>query len=357
MVSFRTVRLALLGFGNVGRALLRQVLQTRDGLERRAGLRLDPVALSDVSGALVDADGFSDERLSASLHAAHEGRLLEALPGRGPLGDLDRVLDGGVILADVTASPRTAERILLCLESGGAVALANKIPLAGDWADARPLYDSPRLRYEVTVGAGLPVIATLQYLLDVGDVVTSIQGCLSGTLGYLCSELERGVPFSAAIEEALGLGYTEPDPREDLGGKDVARKALILARTAGWPLEPSDFDVEALYPQDLAGLPVADYVSAMHTQDAAFVERFAAARDGGKTLRYIARIGPGGGSVGLRSVPRDSALGALHGPGNYVAIHTQRYAEIPLVVAGPGAGPEVTAAGVLGDIIRLARET
>jgi homoserine dehydrogenase len=196
----------------------------------------------------------------------------------------------------------------------------------------------------------------LQYLVDTGDRITEIEGCLSGTLGYLCSELERGNPFSAAVEEARALGYAEPDPREDLSGRDVARKALIMARTAGWPLDRADLTVEPLYPRELASVPVDAFLAVSHAQDGLYGRRLAEALDRGETLRYVARVGPEGGSVGLVAVKRESSLGTLRGPGNYVAFRTERYAEIPLAIAGPGAGPQVTAAGVLGDIIRMCRE-
>jgi homoserine dehydrogenase len=210
------------------------------------------------------------------------------------------------------------------------------------------------LRYEVTVGAGLRVIAGLRYLLDTGDRVTAIEGCLSGTLGYLCAQLESTVAYSAAVTQAGSLGYTEPDPREDLSGRDVARKALILARTAGWPLEMADLSVESLYPASLTSVSAQDFVGAMSALDEPYAGRVREAQAKGRVLRYVARVNSEGGSVGLAPVPKESPLGALRGPANYVAFHTARYVEVPLVISGPGAGPEVTAAGVLGDVINLA---
>jgi homoserine dehydrogenase len=352
----KRVGLILLGLGNVGGALLRQLLETREALLRQANLELAPVALADISGSLVDPEGIPVDKLAVALEAIRGGGVLGALPGITPVARIEAALGPGTVLADLTASTETGQWIDEALAAGSAVVLANKIPLARPWNEASGLFETSRLRYEVTVGAGLPVISTLQYLLETGDQAIAIEGCLSGTLGYLCAELEQGVPFSTAIEQARELGYTEPDPREDLGGKDVARKALILARTAGWPLEPEDIQVEALFPARLADIPVDQYMAAMHTQNASFGARLAGAMERGETLRYVARVGPAGGSVGLVSVPQNSALGALRGPGNYVALSTDRYADIPLVLAGPGAGPEVTAAGALGDILRLSRE-
>ena len=354
MDAERVVELALLGLGNVGGTLLRQVLETRQVLWRRAGLRLAPIALADVSGLLFDPHGLPEETLRAALETCRSRRLLNALPDTRPLNELRNALGPETVLADLTASAETEPTLQAALEADGSVVLANKLPLAGPWARARAFYGQRRLRYEVTVGAGLPVISTLEYLLDTGDRVTSIEGCLSGTLGYLCAQLERGMLYSSAVTEARALGYTEPDPREDLSGRDVARKALILARSAGWPLEDSDLTVEALYPQDRAQLWVDEFLAAMADQDAVYAQRVDAAQQLGRTLRYVARVHPEGGTVGLVAVDRGSALAALRGPGNYIALYTERYAELPLVLAGPGAGPEVTAAGVLGDIVRLA---
>jgi homoserine dehydrogenase len=354
MAGIRTVPVIFLGVGNVGGTLLRQVLDCGDAVAGRTGLRIAPVALADVSGVRIDAGGLSEGTLRAALEAVASGDLLEALPGIRPLNEVREVLRPGAILADMTATPKTAPTLLAAMETGCGIVLANKIPLAVDWDTAKTFFRYPNLRYECTVGAGLPVVDTLRDLLDTGDQVTCIEGCLSGTLGYLCAELERGVSYSAAVGQARGLGYTEPDPRDDLSGKDVARKALILARTAGWPLEESDLTVEPLYSTALAGVPVEEFMAATPALDAEYAARVEEARARGKVLRYVAQVGPEGGTVGLVAVDHDGPLGALRGPANYIALHTARYNQIPLVVSGPGAGPEVTAAGVLGDVIKLA---
>jgi homoserine dehydrogenase len=354
------VNIIFLGLGNVGQALLRQILDTRDVVAGRAGLRLVPIALADVSGLLFNPEGMPEETLRAALtlqaKSTQDRRLLNVLPGIRPLSEVGDALRAGAILVDLTASLKTESTLRAALDSGCGVVLANKVPLAGVWGKARLFFEHPHLRYEVTVGAGLPVIGTLQYLLDTGDQVTAIEGCLSGTLGYLCAELERGVPYSAAVAQARSLGYTEPDPREDLGGRDVARKALILARTSGWPLELADLTIEPLYSESLAGVSVEEFMASASTLDEVYARRVKEAQAQGQVLRYVAHVGPDGGNVGLVAVPRDGPLGALHGPANYIAMHTRRYNQVPLVVSGPGAGPEVTAAGVLGDMINLAHQ-
>lgn len=350
------VPIIFLGVGNIGGTLLRQILDCGDEVTRHTGLQLTPVALADVSGSLIEADGLPEEILHSALQAVAGGDLLKAVSGIRPLSEIKGALRPGAILADMTATPKTVPTLLAAMEAECGVVLANKIPLAADWHAAKTFFGYPALRYECTVGAGLPVIDTLRTLLDTGDRATHIEGCLSGTLGYLCAELDKGIPYSSAVAQAKELGYTEPDPRDDLSGKDVARKALILARTAGWPLEEDDLHIEALYTPSLAGIPIEEFMAAAPSLDSKYDARIEKAKAAGKVLRYVARVGPQGGSVGLVAVERDSPLGALRGPANYIALYTERYNEIPLVISGPGAGREVTAAGVMGDIIKLANQ-
>ncbi len=353
MSGLHTIPVILLGLGNVGSTLLNQIIDTRETVARRTGFHLKPIGLADISGLLFDPDGLPDDRLQAVRAAAANKALLNTIADTGPLEELASRLPPGAIVADVTASTRMVPLIEVALAAGCGVVLANKNPLIGGWADTRSLFEA-RLRYECTVGAGLPAIASLRALLDTGDAVLAIEGCLSGTLGYLCAELERGVPYAGVVAQARSLGYTEPDPRDDLSGHDVARKALILARTAGWPLEMSDLTVEPLYDEALADLSTEDFLAAAHSLDDAYAARFAQAQANGQTLRYVARVSPEGGTVGLESVPQDSPLGTLKGPANYIALRTRRYDDLPMVISGPGAGPEVTAAGVLSDILGLA---
>ena len=350
------VPVVLLGLGSVGMALLRQLLDTRQDLARRSGVRLVPVALADSQSFLHADDGLPDREIRAALKAKTAGNSLSTLSSSYSLADLDASLAPDAILVDLTASPATTIMLKAALGVGAGLVLANKRPLSGLWADANPFFETARLRYEATVGAGLPVISTLHTLLSTGDRVAAIEGCLSGTLGYLCTQLERGVRYSSAVSAARDLGYTEPDPREDLSGQDVARKALILARTAGWPLGMEDLTVEPLYTDALSTLSPRGFLEAMPTLDDAFDQRVRVARSDGQVLRYRARVEAAGGKVELAAVPKDGPLGALNGPANYVAFYTARYADHPLIISGPGAGPEVTAAGVLGDIINLAMD-
>jgi len=367
-----SVPIVILGLGNVGRMLIRQILDNRNVLARRANLRMVITGLADSRALLLDRAGLPDDTIIAALQVKTDGGALNMMPesqpinvGATPLSHtthyerwraLEGVLQPGTILVDVTASTETAPILQAALDAGCGVVLANKHPLSRPWPEVQTILGHRRLRYEATVGAGLPVIAALYDLLDTSDRVTAIEGCLSGTLGYLCTQLEDGASYSVAVSQARSLGYTEPDPREDLSGRDVARKALILARTAGWPLETADLRIEPLYPEPLADIPTEEFMAAAYTLDAPYAHRVEQARARGQALRYVARITPDGGEVGLTAVPKDSALGALRGPANHVTFYTDRYAELGLTISGPGAGPEVTAAGVLADIIKIAND-
>ena len=355
------VSLIIFGLGSVGRTLARQILASRDFLARRRGLRLRLVAFADSSGYRLAPAGLLDEEIKHILAAKETGVPLAHQPGGQPgpalalLEVMDARADSPPILVDVTASAEMGDVLRAALTRGWGVVTANKIPLTAPWETARLFFESDHLGYEATVGAGLPVIATLRTLLDGGDLPQRIKGLLSGTLGYICHRLQQGIPFSTALREAWERGYTEPDPRQDLGGLDVARKLLILARTAGWPLELADIAVQPLYPPEPADASVEEFMAAIIQSDGAFAARVREARTKGQVLRYIGAVSAGGGKVGLQAVPEDSPWGTLRGADNLVAFHTAHYRDTPLVIIGPGAGPEVTAAGVLGDVVRIAK--
>jgi homoserine dehydrogenase len=179
-----------------------------------------------------------------------------------------------------------------------------------------------------------------------------IEGQLSGTLGYICSQLDKTMPFSQALTEAKAKGFTEPDPREDLGGRDVMRKVMILGRLAGWPLEETDIEVESLYHPALSHLSVGEFMNAAVAMDPSLTDRVQSAREAGQVLRYVAQVDDSGGSVGLTGIPIGSPLADL----KYISFRTGRYEDEPLMIGGKGAGVEMTAAGVLGDMISLSRE-
>jgi homoserine dehydrogenase len=342
------------GAGGVGRALLRQIVAGRDVAAGRNQCRFDVVGVLDSRGWAWQPAALSDEQLEQIVTSKAAG---ESLGGERPdnkdvLSQLASAELGDGLIVDVTAADGMEPVIDRALEVGCAVVLANKKPLAGRWEVARRYFNQPGLRYEATVGGGQPVIATLRTLRDANDPVYEIEGQLSGTLGFICGRLDEGVPFSQALQEAEASGFTEPDPREDLGGQDVKRKIMILGRLAGWPLGDDDIAVEALYHPSLSHLSVTEFMGAAVAMDGSLHDRVEAAQASGTVLRYVARVTDDGGSVGLKAVPQGSPLASL----KYVSFRTSRYDDEPLLIGGKGAGVEMTAAGVLTDMIGLARE-
>ncbi len=209
--------------------------------------------------------------------------------------------------------------------------------------------------YETTVCAALPIIRTIRDLVDTGDRIRSLQGILSGTLAYLFNVYDGSVPFSEILIQAKNSGYTEPDPRDDLSGMDVARKLTILARELGQSIEIGDFPVQNLIAEDLRGLEVDKFLRELPKYDDEMLALYKEAKDEGKTLRYVARLTEQGeAAVGLEKVSVDAPFSNISTTDNIVQFITDRYATNPLVIQGPGAGPEVTAGGVFGDLLKLA---
>lgn len=359
----REVNLTIFGFGQIGQTLVRQLSDQKEYLEQKLKLKSPLVGIADRSGLLVSESGFSDEEILTLLQSKADGQKLCGEIGSGQLEkQLEQKLWQGPwdrrIFIDLTAS-ESAPIIKRALQSGFHVVLANKKPLAVAYPLYRELMDLAanqhlQLRYEATVGAGLPVLDTLEKLTVAGDEVQEILGCFSGTLGYLMTELEDGVPFSAAVRSAFERGYTEPDPRDDLSGIDVARKALILARTMGMEINLEDIALEPLFPSELSREVPLDFIHSLGALDKTYAERMKAAQAKDATLRFVARISREKVTVGIEELSRASALGRLRGTDNQVSIKTLRYSTNPLIVTGPGAGAEVTAAGVLNDIITIA---
>ena len=238
---------------------------------------------------------------------------------------------------------------------------ANKKPLTSKFRDYEAIQSLRRRKglnyhYEATFGAGLPLLYTLQDLINTGDKILRIQGCLSGTLGFLCNRLDEAVPFSRAVAEAMSLGYTEPDPRDDLSGLDVARKSLIIARELGILFELEQIQLSAMIPQRFFKMDsVPAFLNKLPQIDVRMSGLVRRTHSRGEVLRFLADISTEGCAVGLKSVAKDSPVGRLSGPDNILVFQTQRYSEHPLVIQGPGAGAGVTAAGVLSDILKIAK--
>lgn len=347
-----------LGAGNVGRSLIEQIVANRAQHAEWLGLQLQYVALADRDGAVVRPDGLGDHELQRIVAAKARGVRLKELDTGYVQNDPAAIVDVAgadeAIVVDVTATDDTIPALLHGLEQGYRLVLANKLPLTQSFALFQRLTAQRRTRFETTVGAGLPVVQTLRTLLDAGDEVHQIQGCLSGTVGFICAQLEAGIPFSHAVREAKERGYTEPDPRDDLSGTDAARKALILARMLGYALELEDVRVEQLYPPEIDTLSVDEFLTQVGELDAVFAERATEALATGWPLRYVSEVVDGHCQVSLTTVPPDSRLAYIRPSDSIVVFHTQLYSTNPLTISGRGAGPLVTAAGVLGDIVSLA---
>lgn len=346
----------LLGFGRVGRALAEQIAAA--GPASRVRL----VALVDRSGYVFEPQGLPRRRLLSLQAGKDAGRWLKDLGGNA--ADAAQALDSIAahavsrpVLVDVTAE-ETNDLLHAALRRGFDLVLANKKPVAGTRSAHTRLFtlateQRRRILFEATVGAGLPILDTFRKLVDSGDRVRAIEGCLSGTLGHVLSAVESGRAFSEAVREAVERGYAEPDPREDLSGRDAARKGLILARLMGYAGEPPE--AEDLVPPALRRLPLDEFMRQLPSLDTDWRRRAEAAARRGQVLRYLVTATPRTVRVRLAAVPRSSPAGTLQGTRNLVSFKSRRYAREPLVVTGPGAGAEVTAAGILNDIQFLAR--
>ncbi|MES1245116.1 MAG: aspartate kinase [Acidobacteriota bacterium] len=319
------------------------------------GVELRLVGAVDRRRTLWDPDGLDplavEERLTAGGPTDWDC-LLERCDGFG----------GPLIVVDCTASPEVAGRYAGLLERGIGVVTPNKLAGAGRLSGWRRLHDLSReagapWRYETTVGAALPVLGTVADLRKTGDRLRSVSAVLSGTLAFVLGRLEAGAVFSEAVRDAWLRGYTEPHPREDLSGEDVARKLLILLREAGYEIEREDVAVEPLVPGGLPDEPDPEhFLDALAPQDAAWAEPVARARRRGERLLYVASFDGRSARVGVTAVPAHHPV-ARGGPGeNVLVFRTERYSDLPLTIAGPGAGPHVTATGILADLIAAARE-
>jgi aspartokinase/homoserine dehydrogenase 1 len=350
----------LLGVGAIGRELLRQLATNH----RTSTRQIRICGLVDRSGYVFDPAGLSWRRVmelralkEAGTSLAHSEGGTACAP-EASVAALTARLPRRSILVDATAAD-TQPMLEAALQRGFDLVLANKLPLAGAQsafdrlhaiADAR----GRRVAHEATVGAGLPVIDTLHKLIDAGDRVLSIEGCPSGTLGFLFGELGQGRRFSDALRDAIDAGYTEPDPRTDLSGIDVARKALILARVIGFRGDFDDVAVESLVPSGFENLSRDEFTARLAELDDTWARQVRAAADQGCVLRYRAHVTKKSIAVGLARVPAGGSLATLSGTDNQFIFTTSRYHARPLVITGPGAGPAVTAAGVYNDVLALA---
>lgn len=355
-LSAKTLSIGLIGAGNVGAEFIRQLDSRTRWLKQKFNLDLRIRAIARSSTMLFGQPRVELAGWQGAFEQNAEPLDLAAFEAHVHADHLPHA-----VIVDCTASDAVASMYADWLAKGIHIVTPNKKAFSGSADYYQALKDSAQkggshYYYETTVGAALPIIATLRKLLDTGDRIHSIDGIFSGTLAYLFNLYDGSRPFSAIVREAREAGYTEPDPRDDLSGMDVARKLTILARELGIPVEIGDFPVENLIPEALRDTGVDEFLEGLADYDDAMHGLYERARSANCNLRYVASLDEEGRlAVGLREVPEDSSLSHVRLTDNIVRFQSDRYSSNRLVVQGPGAGPEVTAAGVFGDILDLAK--
>jgi aspartokinase/homoserine dehydrogenase 1 len=344
----------LLGCGNVGGELLEQIQRQADQLAANdQELKVRAIANSRrllVGGEAIDLQGWREQ-----LERDGEPWTLDDI-----IAIKDRLGLLNPTVVDCTTNEDLARDYVELLSNGFNIVCANKKANTLDQAYYRRLRETAarnfrKFLYETNVGAGLPVIDTMVGLMRSGDRLRVFEGILSGSLSMIFGMLEDGMPFSDAVAKAMDLGFTEPDPRDDLSGMDVARKLLIVAREVGMELELSDIDVQPVIEEGFAAdAAVSELPERLKALDPGFAERIQAARENGSVLRYVGRISDGRCRVSVEEVPADKPLGAIRDGENALVIFTDYYQPIPMVLRGYGAGGAVTAAGVFADVLRTA---
>jgi aspartokinase/homoserine dehydrogenase 1 len=351
----KTVNLFVLGTGLIGGTLLRQMKSQRETLAKTSALELRLIGLGNIDKMLFDKNGIPigewNERLGTSPDAADVKRFVHHMKQLN--------LPNSIFL-DCTGIGETVEHYEEILGSSISIVTPNKIANSGPYSRYLKLREAAfrhgvKFLYETNVGAGLPVINTLNDLLSSGDTILKIEAVLSGTLSYIFNSFGGGKSFSRTVREAKAMGLSEPDPRDDLSGLDVARKLLILGRETGLPIEPEDVELENILPEACRkASSVEAFFAELEKADGAFEARRKSAEEKGKILRYIGLIQNGKAGVSLVEVGKDHPFHHLSGSDNMIVFTTERYRERPLVIKGPGAGAEVTAAGVFADVLRIA---
>ena len=350
----KQINIFVAGVGTVGARLLAQIDQQSQYVADELRLNLRVVGLANSSRAVVAEDGVELSNFKEQLKASGASDINAFT---------DSIVERNLrnsIFVDNTASADVVETYSKLMRRSISVIACNKVAASSDYEKYRQLKDLARefnanFFFETNVGAGLPVINTLNDLIRSGDKVNRIEAVLSGTLNFVFNNYDGSRPFADVVWQAQEEGYTEPDPRLDLSGTDVARKILILAREAGHRLEMTDIANESFLPQSCFDGAVDDFYAEMTKQEDHFKELFDKALSKGLKLKYIASLIDGDASVGLQSIGPDHNFANLSGKDNAVLFYTNRYFEQPLVIKGAGAGADVTAAGVFADIIRAAR--
>jgi len=337
----KSLALVVVGVGNIGGALLRQVHEQRAYL-RAKGFDLRVIAVANSRRFALDAGGINLEGWRRELSASRRRTNLREMAR--VVGELKLT---NVALVDCTADDAVVDAYPAFIDADHHIITPNKRANVLPWPRYSALLAQLERRqryflYEANVGAGLPVMSTVRDLIASGDRVDKVEGILSGTLSYLFNSFDGTVPFSALVRQAHANGLTEPDPRDDLSGQDVGRKLLILARQIGWTIDMDDIDVQSL----VRG-------RSLDALDRELAPKLTRAQARGAVLRYVGTLAGGRGRAGIQEFPRDHPFATTRGSDNVIAFTTKRYAHTPLVLQGPGAGADVTAMGVFSDVLKL----
>ncbi|MEG1579873.1 MAG: bifunctional aspartate kinase/homoserine dehydrogenase I [Bacteroidaceae bacterium] len=351
--EYQVLNLFICGVGTVGSSLMEQIAQQRDTLMRERGLKLNVVGIASGHLAVFDRNG---------IHLASYREAMKA----GGKSDMNRLKSEVIgmnifnsVFVDCTASGEVAELYQCFLEHNISVVTANKVAASSAYANYERLKQTARYRgvkflFETNVGAGLPIIKTINDLINSGDKILRIEAVLSGTLNFVFNTLSEQIPLSRAVTMAKEEGYSEPDPRIDLCGKDVVRKLVILAREAGYPLETEEVEKDLFIPQELFDGSLENFLEKLPLLDADFETRRKKLAAENKRWRFVACWDKGKGCVALREVAQGHPFYDLEGSNNIIQITTERYKEYPMLIQGYGAGAAVTAAGVFADIMSIA---
>ncbi|REC51942.1 MULTISPECIES: bifunctional aspartate kinase/homoserine dehydrogenase I [Chryseobacterium] len=349
--EIKQVHLYICGTGNVGMKLIQQIYSQNDYLKEHLLVNLRIVGLSNSRKMI-----FSDKGISEDEFIGFDQNGQEASAEKFAQEIISRNLRNSVFV-DVTASSEVPNIYEQLLKKSVNIVACNKIAASSDFENYKNLKNTARnhncqFLFETNVGAGLPIIGTINDLIRSGDKITSIQAVLSGTLNFVFNNYDGSRTFSEIVAQAQKEGYTEPDPRLDLAGTDVARKIIILAREAGYPIEFTSVENESFLPEECMKGSVNDFYDALSKYEDHFRNLLEEAKNKGKILKYVAEFKEGKAKVGLKHIAPESDLFHLYGKDNIVIFKTLRYYEQPLVVKGAGAGAEVTASGVFADILR-----
>lgn len=354
--DYKTLHLFIVGVGLIGGTLLKQIQEQNDYLRKKLGMEVIVVGMANSRKMIFEEEGLDLDNWKDQLMASPTKADLAVFVGR--MRDFNL---SNSIFVDGTADDKIASYYEGILDESISISTPNKVATSSSYLQYQRLQAIAAKRgvefhYETNVGAGLPIISTLRDLMDSGDRISKIEGVLSGSLSFIFNNFDGSRPYHEIVLEAKEKGFTEPDPRVDLSGKDVGRKILILARETGIPMETKDIELVGFLPEGaMEAASVDDFFTVLENNVDYFTNLYADAAKEGKVLRMIATLEGEKASVGIQAVGSENPFYGLSGSDNMIVFTTDRYSERPLVVRGPGAGAEVTAAGVFAEIIKIGK--